>query len=352
METVEHANRTAARQAATHEAAAKAIITAARLADAAPILVALADAPDGLTKSACADLVADLPGTRGGAALRELMDEDTGLATVTDEAGPVVSDGQCCRKCCGSGTRQMADYCQGGEHQPQLAHRSDDRDCRSHPRFSRSEARFIVGWECRCREACAACGKLLRGTIPREDCPSYPATRDQKATAIAEAIRWQERRDARQAGKPPAGGKKETRRGTGRLYHRGLPGLTRILPASALSGADAEALDYVCLTAELRQVKYFAACRAVEAGRAAGAVYACEPVGNVVPNLDAPWTWRAPEARVVGIAGLVPVGEAAALTRWVRRWAPRAFEDSDAAIGMTQWRAGARAMAKLAEADG
>src|SRR5258708_3436579 len=141
-----------------------------------------------------------------------------------------------------------------------------------------------------------------------------------------------------------------------RLYHGGPAGLRgEILPASATIPDVPGAMSWVWLTEERRLARYFAAARAVQLGKSGGTVYIAEPAGDLEPDVDAPWTWRAPSARITGVACMARASEAQALQRWLIRWAPSAFADWDAALGISGWRNAAvagRAPAGVLGADG
>jgi hypothetical protein len=130
-----------------------------------------------------------------------------------------------------------------------------------------------------------------------------------------------------------------------RLYHGGPAGLRgQLLPAS-VTGAGGDqfgALPRVCLTTSADQGKYYAACRAHLAGRLFGTVYVCEPEGDIEPDVDAPFSWRAESALITGVACHVRAADAPALERWYRKWAPAAFAASDRALEIAEWRAYAK----------
>lgn len=98
----------------------------------------------------------------------------------------------------------------GRDHVPELTMGIywSARTCGWKPVFHRRTRTYVAGWGCGHRARCRHCGKVLRESwdLADSECPAYPGTREQRAAAEAEAVKWAERSHGWHRRKPPITG--------------------------------------------------------------------------------------------------------------------------------------------------
>lgn len=93
-----------------------------------------------------------------------------------------------------------------GPHQPEIVLANETWEdqfrsrCRWEPRWGREDDGHAVRWHCEHKIHCAGCGRIIEYRIPKETCPAYPGTEEQRSVAQQRAF---ERNEERRTSKPP-----------------------------------------------------------------------------------------------------------------------------------------------------
>lgn len=87
-----------------------------------------------------------------------------------------------------------------GPHQPEIVLANETWEdqfrscCRWGPIWSGEDHAAVVRWRCAHEVHCAGCGRIMEYRIPKEKCPTYPGTEEQRAVAQQQAFEWNEER--------------------------------------------------------------------------------------------------------------------------------------------------------------